>query len=405
MKGSRPLGLLFLTIFIAMLGLSVLFPVLAPLSKELGITTAQTTWLSTVYSLAQFLSAPWWGHLSETRGRRPILILGLIGFAISFGLFGYMAHLGMEGVLTGTPLLVALLAARVAGGLLSSATLPTAQAYIADITPPEKRAGAMGLIGAAFGLGIIFGPAIGGILSQGGNLLIPIFFSSGLALITALTALAILPESIHLRPKTQDNKAKVSFLRGEIPVLLVVSMLTTLASVGMEQTISFYIQDNLKISGPEAVKTISIALFIFGMVAVAVQGGLIRVLAKKMPQSTLIWIGLAVMGAGMLLMPYMHTFWSITFALCMIGFGSAFIGPSISAALSLQVAANQQGSIAGVNSSATALGRMTGPIIAGYLYQYVSPGSPYLFSGIVLMVLLVVSLGSLKTQKPAVTAH
>lgn len=404
MKGSRPLGLLFLTIFIAMLGLSVLFPVLAPLSKELGITTAQTTWLSTVYSLAQFLSAPWWGHLSETRGRRPILILGLVGFAISFGLFGYMAHLGMDGTLTGTPLLVALLAARVVGGLLSSATLPTAQAYIADITPPEKRAGAMGLIGAAFGLGIIFGPAIGGMLSQGGNLLLPIYFSSGLALVTALTAFAVLPESLHLRPKTEDNKAKVSFLKGEIPVLIVISMLTTLASVGMEQTVSFYIQDNLKISGPAAVKTISIALFIFGMVAVAVQGGLIRVLAKKLPQSTLIWIGLAVMGAGMLLMPTMHTFWGITFALCVIGFGSAFIGPSISTALSLQVNSNQQGSIAGINSSATALGRMTGPIIAGYLYQYVSPGSPYLFSGIVLMVLLVVSLGSLKAQKPAVTA-
>lgn len=404
MKGSKPLGLLFLTIFIAMLGLSVLFPVLAPLSKELGITTAQTTWLSTVYSLAQFLSAPWWGHLSETRGRRPILILGLVGFAISFGLFGYMAHLGMEGTLTGSALLIALLLARIAGGLLSSATLPTAQAYIADITPPEKRAGAMGLIGAAFGLGIIFGPAIGGVLSQGGNLLVPIFFSSGLALVTATAAFFLLPESIHLRPKVENQPVKVSFLKGEIPVLLVISMLTTLASVGMEQTVSFYIQDNLNLSGKEAVRTIATSLFIFGMVAVAVQGGLIRQLSKKVAQSTLIWMGLAIMGAGMLMMPVMHTFWGITFALCVIGFGSAFIGPSISTALSLQVASNQQGSIAGVNSSATALGRMLGPIIAGYLYQYVSHGSPYLFSGILLMVLLVVALLSLKPQKSTVTA-
>ncbi|GGJ25601.1 MFS transporter [Deinococcus roseus] len=403
MKGSRPLGLLFLTIFIAMLGLSVLFPVLAPLSVKLGITTAQTTWLSTVYSLAQFLSAPWWGHLSESRGRRPILILGLIGFAVSFGLFGYMAHLGLQGTLQGTPLLIALLGARVAGGLLSSATLPTAQAYIADITPPDKRAGAMGLIGAAFGLGIIFGPAIGGMLS-GYGLLVPVFFSAVLALVTALVALKVLPESIHLRPKTDSNKAPVSFLKGEIPVLVVISMLTTLASVGMEQTISFYIQDNLNLSGAQAVRTIAVSLFIFGMVAVAVQGGLIRVLAKKVPQSTLIWVGLAVMGTGMLLMPLMHSFWSITFALCVIGFGSAFISPSISTALSLQVAANQQGSIAGVNSSATALGRMMGPIIAGYLYQYVSHGSPYLFSGVVLLVLLVVSLNNLKLQKAAVTA-
>jgi len=122
---------LFLTIFVAMLGLSVLFPIIAPLSRQLGLTETQAGWFSTAYSLMQFVFAPIWGSRSERVGRKPVLQTGLVGFAVSFGLFGLFAVLGLNGVLSGTLLFVLLVASRLLGGVLSSATLPTAQAMMA----------------------------------------------------------------------------------------------------------------------------------------------------------------------------------------------------------------------------------------------------------------------------------
>ncbi|MCD0175959.1 MFS transporter, partial [Deinococcus sp. 14RED07] len=156
---------LFFTIFIAMLGLSVLFPIIAPLGRQLGLTETQTGWFSTGYSLMQFVFSPIWGNRSERQGRKPILILGLVGFSISFGLFGLLAELGLQGVLGGTLLFALLVASRLIGGVLSSATLPTAQAMMADLSDKNDRAASLGLIGAAFGLGVVFGPAIGALLS------------------------------------------------------------------------------------------------------------------------------------------------------------------------------------------------------------------------------------------------
>jgi len=154
--------ILFLTIFIAMLGLSVLFPIIGPLGRQLGLTPAQIGWFSTSYSLMQFIFSPIWGNRSEHHGRRPTLLMGLVGFSVSFGLFGLFAQLGMNGGLALGTLFALLVGTRIIGGIFSSATLPTAQAMMADISSEDDRAASMGLIGAALGLGVVFGPAIGG---------------------------------------------------------------------------------------------------------------------------------------------------------------------------------------------------------------------------------------------------
>ncbi|GGJ63543.1 MFS transporter [Deinococcus aquiradiocola] len=396
--------MLFLTIFVAMLGLSVLFPIIAPLSRQLGLTETQAGWFSTAYSLMQFVFAPIWGSRSERVGRKPVLQTGLVGFAVSFGLFGLFAVLGLNGVLSGTLLFVLLVASRLLGGVLSSATLPTAQAMMADLTGRENRAAAMGLIGAAFGLGVVFGPAIGAALSRLG-LVVPVFFSAGLGLLTAVLATLTLRET---RQPGQDDPASRrpawALLRGPLLLILAVSALYTLASVGMEQTIGFYVQDTLHLSPARTATTVGTMLAIFGFLAAAVQGGAIRPLSKKLSASVLIPAGLLVMGAGMLLLPSGVTFWSITGALALVGVGSAILGPSLSAALSLGVDENAQGQVAGLNSSALALGRMTGPLIGTGLYQKVSHGAPYLFSGTVLIVLLVLSLVLRPNLERTVTA-
>ncbi|MFC3861615.1 MFS transporter [Deinococcus antarcticus] len=392
---------LFFTIFIAMLGLSVLFPIIAPLARQLGLSETQAGWFSTAYSLMQFIFSPIWGSRSEKIGRKPILILGLIGFSLSFGLFGLFAHLGLSGALTGTALFALLVIARLIGGMTSSATLPTAQAMMADLSDQGNRAAAMGLIGAAFGLGVVFGPALGAVLSTI-SLTAPIYFSAGLGLVTALIAFLTLPETKradHQPAQPGDRRALLS--NGAIPLFLAVSALTTLASVSMEQTIGFFVQDTLHLNPAQTAKTVGGMLAIFGLVAAAVQGGAIRPLSKKIAPPTLILIGLVVMGLGMFLLPHTSSYWPITAALAVIGVGSAILSPSLSAALSLSVPGNQQGTVAGLNSSALALGRMTGPLIGTALYQKVDHGAPYLFSAGVLALLLVWNV----LARPKVNVH
>ncbi|QFP76981.1 MFS transporter [Deinococcus sp. AJ005] len=380
--------ILFFTIFIAMLGLSVLFPILAPLGRQLGLSETQVGWFSTVYSLMQFVFSPMWGSRSERVGRKPVLIMGLIGFSISFGLFGYFAHLGLQGALAGGVLFGLLLASRVIGGILSSATLPTAQAMMADLSSEKDRAASLGLIGAAFGLGVVFGPALGGLLSTV-SLTTPIYFSAALGLVTAAVAFKVLPETRRADSVPMGKGDRRALLtRGAIPLFLAISALSTLASVGMEQTIGFYVEDTLKLSNADTARTVGGMLAVFGIVAALVQGGAIRPLSKRIQPTVLIWVGLAVMALGMFLLPQMRTYWPITAALAVIGIGSAILSPTLSASLSLSVPANQQGAVAGLNSSALALGRMTGPLIGTGLYQSVSHGAPYLLSGTVLVLAL-----------------
>ncbi|WP_407570948.1 MFS transporter [Deinococcus altitudinis] len=390
-RGASPKVVLFLTIFVAMLGLSVLFPIIAPLSRQLGLSETQAGWFSTAYSLMQFVFAPIWGGRSERVGRKPVLLLGLVGFSLSFGLFGLFALLGLKGVLGGGLLFSLLVASRLVGGVLSSATLPTAQAMMADLTGRENRAAAMGLIGAAFGLGVVFGPAIGAALSRIG-LVVPVFFSAGLGLLTALLAVTTLRETRQPGSAGTQSRPAWALLRGPMLLILAVSALYTLASVGMEQTIGFYVQDTLRLTPAQTATTVGTMLAIFGFLAAAVQGGAIRPLSKKLSPGLLIPVGLVVMAAGMLLLPRGVTFWGITGALALVGVGSAILGPSLSAALSLGAGDNAQGQVAGLNSSALALGRMTGPLIGTGLYQKVSHGAPYLFSGGLLLALLVFSL-------------
>ncbi len=392
----RPQLILFLTIFVAMLGLSVLFPIIAPLARELGLTETQAGWFSTAYSLAQFIMAPIWGARSERVGRKPVLITGLIGFSVSFGLFAVFATLGQRHVLAGFTLFALLVATRLIGGALSSATLPTAQAAMADLSDRGNRAAAMGLIGAAFGLGVVFGPAIGAGLSRFG-LVVPVYFSAALGLVTALAAAFLLPETRREGAAREAGPDRAALLRqGPILVFLAVSALYTLASVGMEQTIGFYVGDTLHLNPDRTARTVGIMLSVFGFLSAAVQGGAIRPLSKRVSPSALIPVGLLVMGIGMLLVPAGHTFWTITGALALVGVGSAILGPSLSAGLSLAVGERGQGQVAGLNSSALALGRMAGPLIGTGLYQKVSVGGPYLFSGALLLVLLLVSLFALR---------
>lgn len=373
----KPLTLLFLTLFNSILGLSVLFPVLGPLSRELGLSEVQVGLFSTGYALMQFVLSPYWGRRSEVVGRKPILLLGIVGFAVSFFLFAFFAWLGYQKVLLGWSLFGSMLATRLLGGAFSSATLPTAQAYLADITPREQRTQSFAILGAAFGLGIIFGPAIGAGLAHFG-LLAPVVFSASLAVLNALFVWRVLPES---RPLARlQSPTRLSWADPRILPLLLVGLAINLASIAMEQTVAFLYQDRLSLSPAQTAQAVGLALVVFGVVGVLVQGVWVR--AVRWPPRALVGLGLPLLLLGYLGLVFAPSFGWLTASLVLLGLGS-MTSPGLTAAQSLAVSDDEQGAVAGLSSAAQALGRMLGPVVGTSLYG-LSPAYPYVFSALLI---------------------
>jgi MFS family permease len=379
--------ILFVALFNSILGLSVLFPILAPLGRQLGLTELQIGSLSTAYALMQFVVSPMWGRRSERVGRKPVLLTGVLGFSASFLIFAAFAELGGRHVIGGLPLYLGLLLSRAVGGTFSSATLPTAQAYVADTTGRDDRTAGMAVIGAAFGLGIIFGPAIGGVLS-GISLLAPVYFSAALALLNAGFIAARLEEPARRLVSKPPDLRPVAL---KVWRLLGVAVVVSLASVAMEQTVAFYFQDRLSLTPKQTPPVVATALFVYGVVAVLAQGVIVR--RFKWPPLRLLGGGLPCALAGFTMLIFARERLALTVALAVQGFGQGLAMPGVTAAVSLGVSDDEQGAVAGLNSSAQALGRLMGPVLGTALYQ-VKPEYPYGFSAALLVLVIVLLLGS-----------
>ena len=382
-----PRGLLFITLFNSILGLSILFPILSPLGRELGLTELQVGSLSASYALMQVLVSPSWGRLSERVGRKRILLTGIVGFGVSFLAFALLADLGGRAHWPTSWLFAALLGTRLIGGAFSSATLPTAQAYMADMTGRRDRTAGMAMIGAAFGLGVIFGPLIGAGLSVL-SLLAAVYFSAGLAFVNAVFVWFFLPESTRL--VSAEPPSATSHVARLVWPLLAVGFTLSLASVAMEQTISFYYQDRLQLSNHDTPRTVGMALGIYGLVAVFTQGFLVR--RYKWSPLRLMAIGMPIAFVGYLLLIFAHRFGMLTMALGAQAFGQSLAMPGVTAAMSLGVSEDDQGVVAGLNSSSLGLGRMLGPLAGTGLYEF-RHEFPYMLScGLLVIVIATVAV-------------
>jgi len=378
-----PRGLLFITLFNSILGLSVLFPILAPLGRELGLSELQVGSLSASYALMQVLLGPFWGRLSERVGRKRVLLAGVLGFGVSFLGFALLADCGGRAHWPTPLLFAALLAARLLGGAFSSATLPTAQAYMADLTGRSDRTAGMAMIGAAFGLGVIFGPLIGAAFSWV-SLLAAVYFSASVAFLNFAFVWFFLPESkrsVALSPpKATSHVARLVW------PLLAVGFTLSLASVAMEQTISFYYQDRLQLSNHATPRTVGMALGVYGLVAVFTQGFLVR--RYKWSPLRLMAIGMPIALLGYVLLVFAHHFGMLTTALAAQAFGHSLAVPGVTAAMSLGVSDDDQGVVAGLNSSALGFGRMLGPLAGTGLYQFRAEYPYILSSALIVTVML-----------------
>lgn len=393
-QSKAPLLVLFVTLFTSVLGLSILFPVLGPLGRQLHLREDQVGLLTTVYAATQFLAAPFWGRLSEKRGRRPILLVGLFGFSLSFVLLSILVELGTRGVVTGNTLWALLIGARVVGGTFASATFPTAQALAADLSSESERTRAMAIVGGAFGMGIIIGPLLGGACAAMFSLSTPLWVASGIAIGNLVWAFFAIKEPSRSLSRPKEAPFQKVFV--SIWPLLLVAAVTSIASVSMEQTISFAIQDRLTLSNRNTASVVGYGLGLYGVFAVLAQGYIAR--KAKVAPRVLVLIGLPVTVLGMLLLIGADQHWQFLLALALQGLGNGLALPGVSGLISVNTDPYSQGKALGLNSSAQSLGRLIGPALGTLLYR-LNSDLPFEVGASLLAVALVLFLVQARSEK------
>ncbi|HET7754495.1 MAG TPA: MFS transporter [Anaeromyxobacteraceae bacterium] len=384
MKSRRSLAILFAIVFVDLVGFGMVIPVMPLYAERLGASNAWTGLLSTGYSLMQFIFAPIWGRWSDRIGRRPVLLGSIAMTAVAFAMYGMASSF--------TWLLVSRLFAGAA-----TANIAIAQAYVADVTPPEGRARGMGLIGAAFGLGFVLGPAIGGLLSQH-SLGLPGFAAAGLSALNLVAAWFILPEPEHLakairRPRFEAMRAELA--RPGIRRLLLCYFLVILAFSGMEATYAFLARHRVGLTE----RGVSYAFTYIGVLLVIVQGGLVGPLTRKFGEKRLLVAGIALQAVALAMLPFVGNLPGLLIATAPLAVGSGLSNPAISALISRQSRAEDQGGTLGIGQSAAACGRILGPESGTFTYDRHSPAAAYLI-GATLMVLAAIVGSTVRGKEP-----
>ncbi len=397
------LGLLTIAVFIDLLGFSIIIP-LVPyyvigglhLSGPSAVHDANVgryaSWLIAAYAGMQFIFAPIWGRLSDRVGRKPLLIASLLGDALFYTLFAFSRHS-----------LLLLFASRILAGIFSSASLSVAQAYIADITPPEYRASALGHIGAAFGVAFILGPLIGGELGRF-ELGLPLYFASALAIGNAVYIALKLPESrsaatraVGVAPSGIPNGTLLTrmlqVLSGPVGFLYFLTFLVTFAFSQLEGTFTPYIVQRFNFTQAHSVAVAGNVFGYVGLILVLIQGGAIRPLTKRFGETPLVLVGVLMMAIGFLLFPLAHTLVQLLAGpLLLIAAGSALNSPALRAIVSRLSSASNQGGALGLSASFDSLARFLGPAIAGELYIALGIKSPYWTAGLVMTAAFILAL-------------
>lgn len=367
MKHKKELAILFATMFLVMVGFGIIIPIIPFYAEELGATPTQLGLLMATYSVMQFIFAPMWGRISDRIGRKPVIMIGIFGLSISFLFMALSTELWM------------LFAARIIGGFLSAANMPTVMAYVADITSEEDRGKGMGIIGAAVGLGFVFGPAIGGVFSQI-SLSMPFYISAISSFITFFMVFFFLKESMSAERRMNNSKVKRSIrteLKGPRSILFTLQLFVSLSLAGLEATFAYFAAVKAGL-GPVQLGYI---FMIMGLAGAFVQGGLVGRLTKKYGEGTVIQLGIVISAIGFALILFIDSFLTAAIFLSIFGIGNGLIRPSVSSLLTKK-SATGYGSTTGLLSSFDSLGRIFGPPLGGLLYT-MAVGLPYI-SGIIL---------------------
>jgi MFS transporter, DHA1 family, tetracycline resistance protein len=398
-KGRSPLLLIFFTVLIDLIGFGLIIPIMPTYARELRADDTMVGLLIASYSVMQFIFMPIWGRLSDKVGRRPMLLLSLAASFAGYLIWGFANSLAL------------LFVSRLVAGA-GNANIAVAQAYVTDVTTPENRSKGMGLVFAAFGLGFVLGPALGGLCVstnlvesvqhlapflplQGAlsNLQLVGFMAAFLSLTDLVLTFFLLPEPVKrsqagterysLEPGFYTSTLSDRKLRNSFAIFFI----STFAFANMETTLVLLTKDRFGY-GPHD----NMMLFVYvGILMVLVQGGLVHRLSKKYGEKPLVMLGTLLIGLGLLLTPIGNSPTFLYVALAILAFGSGINTPANQSMLSKLAPQARVGGVLGIGQSLSTLGRILGPLVGGAAYQYLGTGSPYMIGAVAMVVAFLLS--------------
>ncbi|KRA59843.1 multidrug transporter [Caulobacter sp. Root655] len=379
----RALYVLLLVVFINLVGFGLVIPLLPFYAKSLSASPWQVTALFSAYSLGQFVAEPFWGRLSDRIGRRPVLIVTILANTLCYVALAFAPSIGWA------------FAIRLVSGC-ATGNISTIQGYMADVTPPEKRAGRMGLLGAAFGMGFVVGPTLGGLLpslakvfghSESGRLAfqIPLLTAAVLAAIAALGVFLFVVESRAPSAKDAPRPHRREALRTARahPVLsrvLLVTLISTAAFAGMEAVFGLWTQARFD-WGP---RQVGLCFAVIGVIASVGQGLVTGRLARRFGEAKVLTAGLGIIALSLAVTPFVPTAAFVPVVVGFTAFGQSLVFPCIAALISRATPPDKQGEMLGLNMAAGSLARMAGPMLAGPLFG-LAIGGPYWFGALLMI--------------------
>ena len=366
------------------IGQSMTFALLAPLGREVNLGEIQIGLIITCSSLVFTLTSPMWGRTCDRWGRKPVLMLGLLGYTFGCIIFTSVFFFGLKGFLSGMTLYLLAIFSRVLMASLMSATPSAAAAYIADTTTAEQRVAGMGKLGAARTLGAILGPALSGLFATIG-LLAPLYIAAGITFVSTIMVAVVLQEPRRTTPRT-TTKPKLKFFDKRYFPFILIGFMTFFAFSIMSQTIGFYIQDRFALDGRATAQALGIGMMVSAAMSFISQAYLAG--RVKMTPIRLINLGLPVLLLGYALLPFADSIASLIAFMGVLGLGLGLISPGFTSGASLSVGSKEQGAVGGLISACPAGGFVLGPIVGTSLYQ-IYPTLPY-FCACLLMLPLII---------------
>lgn len=393
---------IFLTIFIDLLGFGIIIPLLPDFLKNVIMAKESIIGLVVgIFSLMQFIFTPVWGSMSDIYGRKPILIMSLVGNVISYLLMALV----FSGVI---PSLTLLIVSRGLAGIFS-ANLSAAQSVVSDITTRENRSKGMGIIGAAFGLGFVFGPALGGLLSYKFGYGMPIFLAAFFSFAAVILCITIFKETLHpelmSRNKMNFKGVRIINFRGvhdvvtnkRVGIYVIIFFFITFSFANIHATFLLFAErkDGLNLNQEE----VGLLLSFIGVIAAIVQGTMIKFFKNKIGEEKSLILGNILTGIGLALIPFSINIPIMLLSLTVLAFGNGLNNPMVLGLISQNVGPDEQGSVLGVNQALGSLARFFGPVWGGFIYQSLGFRSPFLSGALFMILITVFSIVYLKPQR------
>jgi MFS transporter, DHA1 family, tetracycline resistance protein len=384
---------LFLTLFIDLMGFGLVLPLLPLYAQHYGAKPYQATLLVAVYSLMQFFYTPFWGSISDKYGRRPVILFTLFGTAVAYIGLGFSNSLDM------------LFFARSLAGMMGG-NISVVMASMADITTPENRSGGIGFLGAGIGFGLIFGPAIGGILagnSNNPNFHLPCFVATALSVVTFILAVKFFPESLNPATRIhnkygrgrdhQNNQINLQQSLGDSPIaiLVIMSFLAFFPFSCTQSILPLWLKQQFSW---EVRQTAYLFTFI-GVISAIIQGFLVRKMTKYFGERKVLILGVSAFAFGLLLLPLSKDLFLLLPAITLVAAGFSLTQTTINS-LTSQYAGAEQGKLLGITNSSAALARITGPTWAGFSFENLGYSTPFISAASIVIVAVLISLFMIK---------